>query len=76
MMLTFYGGIAVPPLVLWALGLSWQKILVAELLVGYPFVWLVVQFGRYILRPKLVFAAPRLPLGGRTELNLRERPRE
>jgi hypothetical protein len=58
------------------LGLSWQKILVAELLVGYPFLCLVVYFGRYILHPKLVFGIPRPWPGGRTELNLRERPRK
>jgi hypothetical protein len=77
LVLTFYGTIAAPPLIFWALGFSWPQFVMAELLLGYPILWLVVHYKKYILRPKLVFYVPRPPLGGSgsTELHLRDGPR-
>jgi len=76
LMLSVSGALAAPPLIFWALGFSWRQFIIAELLVGYPFLWLVAHYLKYIVRPKLVFAIPRPPLGSRTELNLRDRPHE
>lgn len=76
MMLTAYGSIAIPPIIFWALGLSWQRFIIAELLVGYPFFLIVVNYLKWIVRPKPVFGILRPLPRGRTELNLRERPRE
>ncbi len=76
LMLTFYGSIAAPPLIFWALGFSWPHLVIAELLFGYPFLWVVVHYCKHIWHPKLVFAIPRLPISGGTELNLRDRSRK
>jgi hypothetical protein len=75
LILTFYGAIAAPPLIFWALGFSWPHLVIAELIFGYPILWVVVHYGKYILRPKLMLYVPRPRLGGRTELHLRDRPR-
>ena len=83
---TFFGTIAAPPLTFWALGFSWPHLVIAELLFGYPILWLVLKYGMYILRPKLVVHAPPMsfsqhltrlngPRGSHNELNLRDRPR-
>jgi hypothetical protein len=72
--LIFYAPIACPPLIFWALGFSWQKIVIAELLFGFPIIWGAVRYAKYVLRPKLVLFAPRITLGGDTALRLHDRP--
>ena len=54
----FYGAIAAPPMILWALRFSWRQLIVAELLLGYPILWLVCKYGMYVLRPKVVLYVP------------------
>ena len=55
---TFFGTIATPPLIFWALGFSWPQIIIAELLLGYPILWLVLKYGMYVLRAKIVVYVP------------------
>jgi len=85
---TMNAAIAAPALVFWALGFSWQLVIVAELLLVYPTLWLALKYGKYVLRPRVKLYVParsfaenlarlrRAPPGGRSEeLQLRDRPR-
>jgi len=63
---TFFGGIAIPPILLWALGFSLMEIVIGEILFGYPILWLICRYGWYVFRPKIVLYAP--PLSFREHL--------
>jgi len=52
-MLTFYGSIVAPALIIWLLGSSWEVILVGGLLLAYPSCWLVLKYAKYVLRPRV-----------------------
>jgi len=56
--LTSYGSLLAPPLLLWVSGFSWFKIVVGGLVAAWPTFWLVARYGKYILRPKLVIYEP------------------
>ena len=51
--MAFWGPILGPTLVLWALGLSWLHLLVVELIVVYPILYLSLRFVKYVIPPKL-----------------------
>lgn len=64
------GAIGLPALVFAALGFSWMHLIVAELIVIYPVLYLALRFLKYIIPPKIEIYFP-----DETTLNLRNGPR-
>jgi len=65
--LLWTAAIMIPVLVLWAFGLSWPYLILGELVVVYPVVYLALRFVKYIIPPKIETYLPR-----ETELHLRD----
>lgn len=66
--LAWIGAIATPALILWAFGLSWLYIILAEFMVLYPVFYLTFRYVKYVIPPKIEIYLP-----NETELHLRDR---